>query len=85
MQLLPTRSKDLGEVAATMGESMTAFSVMWGDVVVHHACSHLQPADSSFGFEITVHRVYVVFGFCLFLGSGGNAWLPFYTFLVFYF
>jgi hypothetical protein len=59
------------------------FSATWGDAAAQCMCSHLQLAEGSFGFEITVHGVYVVLGFCLFLGSGGNAWLPFCTFWCF--
>jgi hypothetical protein len=35
------------------------------------------------GFEITVYGVYIVLGFCLFLGSRGNAWSPFCMFWYF--
>jgi hypothetical protein len=70
---LPTRPEALGEVVATVRESATAFSVTRGDAVAQRACSRLQPAEGSFGFEIIVHGVYIVLGFCLFLGSGGNA------------
>jgi hypothetical protein len=66
MHVLPTHPEGLAEVATTVGVSMTAFSATWGNAVAQFMCLYLQPAESRFGFEIMVYRVYVVLGFFLF-------------------
>jgi hypothetical protein len=65
--ILPTYLEALGNIVTTVRDSVIVFSAIWGDEVAQFMYSCLQPVEGRLGFEMTVHRVYVVLGFWSFL------------------